>query len=106
MPLDPNYAPWFATFLGNSYFLLRRYDEAIAAYQEAVRRNPDVFWPHSNLAMVYAEMGKEKEARAQAAEVWRLHPGNSMKWLRDKYPFKNPADLDRIVAAQQKAGLL
>jgi adenylate cyclase len=71
MRLDPNYAPWFAAFLGNSYFLLRPYDEAIAAYQEAVRRNPDVPWPHSSLAVAYAEMGKDKEARAQAAEVVR-----------------------------------
>ena len=105
MRLDPNYAFWFAGWLGDSNFQLHRYDEAVEAYQEALRRNPDIVWTHSNLAMVYAEMGKEEEARAQAAEVRRLDPGNSAKWLRDRFPFKNQADLDRIVAALEKAGL-
>jgi adenylate cyclase len=97
-------APWFAAFLGNSYYLLHRYDEAITAYQEAVRRNPDVAWTHSNLAMVYAEMGKDTGARAQAAEVMRINPGGSVNWVRDNYPLKNQADLNRMVAALQKAG--
>ena len=105
MRLDPNYAFWFAGWLGDSNFLLHRYDEAVEAYQEALRRNPEIAWTHASLAMVYAEMGKEKEARAQAAEVRRLDPGNGMKWLRDRSPFKNHADLDRIAVAQQKAGL-
>ena len=105
MRLDPNYAPWVAAFLGNSYYLLRRYDEAIAAYQEAVRRNPDVSRPHSNLATVYAEMGNEKEARAEAAEVLRINPGFTVNWTRDNVPFKNQADLDRVIAALRKAGL-
>ena len=105
MRLDPNYATWFAFFLGNSYYLLRRYDEAIAAYQEAIRRNPGALWPHLNLAMVYAEMGKEKAAQGQVAEVLRIDPRYAIKWTRDNIPFKNEADLDRVVAAQQKAGL-
>jgi len=105
MRLDPNYAPWVPFDLGNSYYWLRRYDEAIAAYQDALRRNPDVFWTHTPLAAVYAELGKEKEARAEAAEVLRIDPGFSLDLLRARLPFKNQADLDRYIAALRKAGL-
>ena len=105
MRLDPNYGAWVVFFLGNSYWLLRRYDEAIAAYQEAVRRNPDFLPTHSMLAVVYAELGQEKEARAQTAEVLRMNPGFLVDAMRDRLPFKNQADLDRYIAALRKAGL-
>jgi len=105
MRLDPNYASWVAFYLGESYRMLRRYDEAIAAYQEAIRRNPDFPGAHESLAGVYAELGQEKEARAEAAEVLRINPGYSLNWMRDNLPFKNQADLDRIISGSRKAGL-
>jgi adenylate cyclase len=105
MRLDPNYAPWVAFFLGNSYFTLRRYDEAIAAYQEVLRRNPNAEYGHAGLAGVYVELGQEKAARAEAAEVLRLNPRYSVNWLRDNVPFHNQADRDRFMGNLEKAGL-
>jgi adenylate cyclase len=105
MRLDPHYPPWVAFFLGNSYYELRRYDEAIAAYQEALRRNPDFWGAHQYLAATYAEQGRQKEAHAEAAEVLRIYPGFSVNWVRDNVPFKNQADLDRSVSGLRKAGL-
>jgi tetratricopeptide (TPR) repeat protein len=105
MRLDPNYVAWVVFFSGNSYWLLHRYDEAIAAYQEALRRNPDFLPTHQLLAVVYAELGKEKEAQAQAAEVLRMSPGFSVDAMRDRLPFKNQSDLDRSISGLRKAGL-
>ena len=105
MRLDPNYAPWVVAFLGESYWLLRRYDEATAAFQQAIRRSPDYLPAHGWLAVVYAELGREKEARAEAAEVLRIDPRYSVNWWRDVLPYKNQADLDRFVSGQRKAGL-
>jgi tetratricopeptide (TPR) repeat protein len=103
--LDPNF-PFYVTFsLGNSYYLLRRYDEAIAAYQEVVRRNPGFPPAHGQLAMIYTELGREKEARAEAAEAQRLDPITTAESLRNKLPYKNKADLDRIVSSARAAGL-
>ena len=105
MRLDPNYATWVVFFLGESYWGLRRYDEAIAAFQEAIRRGPGFLRAHAMLAAVYAELGREKEARAEAAEVLRIDPRYSVNWWRDVLPYKNEADLDRFVSGQRKAGL-
>jgi adenylate cyclase len=95
----------FRIGVSNSYYELRRYDEAIAAYQEALRRNPDFWGAHQSLAATYAEQGRQKEAHAEAAEVLRIYPGFSVNWVRDNVPFKDPVDLERTVGALQKAGL-
>ena len=84
---------------------LQRYDEAIAAFREAIRRAPDFLPAHHNLAATYAEAGRDQEARAEAAEALRLNPEFSVDRLRERLPFKNPADLDRLTSALHKAGL-
>ena len=105
MRVDPKYGPWVTLFLGDSYYLLRRYDEAITAYQEAVRRSPNYLSPHRMLAATYAEQNREKEAQGEAAEVLRINPTYSVELYQARLPFKNHADLDRLVAALRKAGL-
>jgi adenylate cyclase len=105
MRLDPNYPVYVALFLAQSYFLLRRYDQALAAYKEVLSRNPDYLPAHEQLAVVYMELGREKEARAQVAESLRINPGDSLELLRDRLPYKNQADLERNISALRKAGL-
>jgi adenylate cyclase len=105
MRVDPKYGPWVLLWLGDSYYLLRRYDEAIAAYQEAKRRNPNYLSPHRALAATYAELGRQKEAEAESAEVLRISPAFSLELYRTRLPFKNQAALDRFIAALRKAGL-
>ena len=105
MRLDPNYGGWVVFFLGNSYWLLSRYKEAITAFQEAIRRSPDFPPAHHQLAVVYAELGQEEQAHAQAAELLRTSPAFSVDAMRDRLPFKNQADLDRLISGMRKAGL-
>ena len=105
MRLDPNYPPWLVFHLADSYFLLRRYDEAVAALQDALRRNPDFSPARRSLAIIYAELGREKEARAEVAEILRISPEASLERWRERLPYKNQADLERYIAGLQKAGL-
>jgi adenylate cyclase len=105
MRVDPKYGPWILLWLGDSYYLMRRYDEAISLYQEAVHRAPNYLSPHRMLAATYAELGRQKEAQAEAAEVMRLNPAFSVELYRARLPFKNQPDLDRFVAGLRKAGL-
>jgi tetratricopeptide (TPR) repeat protein len=105
MRVDPKYGPWVPRWLGDSYYWLRRYDEATAAYQEAIRRDPNYLTPHRGLAATYAEMGQEKEAQAEAAEILRLNPAFNVDLFRARDPLKNQADLDRLIGALRKAGL-
>jgi tetratricopeptide (TPR) repeat protein len=48
--------------LGNSYFRLQRYDQAVASYSTSVNLQPD-FWPAlNNIGLVLYEQGKTAEA--------------------------------------------
>jgi adenylate cyclase len=60
---------------------------------------------HLTLAAVYSELGREAEARAEAAEVLRLNPHFSLEVLRQRAPIKDPAIRERYLAALRKAGL-
>ena len=104
MRLDPNY-PFYVMFnLAHSYFLLRRYDEALAAYGEVLSRNPDFLPAHEQLAVVYIEQGQKQRAQAEVAECLRINPGDSLALLR-ALPYKSQADLDRNISALREAGL-
>ena len=105
MRLDPNYPPWLVFHLADSYFLLRRYDDAIASLKDALQRNPDFLPTRRGLAIIYAELGREKEARIEAAEILRISPRASLKRWRERMPYANQADLERYIEGLRKAGL-
>ena len=57
------------------------------------------------LAVIYVELGREKEARAEVAEILRISPDASLERWREMVPYKNQADLDRNIAGLRKAGM-
>ena len=66
---------------------------------------PNILGTHLTLAAVYSELGKEAEARAEAAEVLRLNPKFSLEVHKERVPIKDPAMLERHIDALRKAGL-
>lgn len=50
------------------------FEETVSAYKKAIQRAPNYIWCHLMLAANYSKMGREKEARAEAAEVLRINP--------------------------------
>src|SRR5262249_50729370 len=93
--LDPKCEAWVANPLGVSYYWARRYNEAVVAYQDAISRNPKYLPSRLGLAATYAEMGREKEARAEAAEALRINPAWNLARWRVMTPIKKQADMDR-----------
>ena len=105
MHLSPRYPYNYLSQLGMAYGLARRYDEAITTLQSATIRNPDHLPAHLHLALSYSELSRDAEARAEVAELLRISPNFSLEGFRRVMPFKNPADLERYLAALRKAGL-
>jgi TolB-like protein/Tfp pilus assembly protein PilF len=91
--------------VGAAYAVAGRYEEAIAPLQRYLSHYPNILPVHLMLAAVYSELGKETEARAEAAEVLRLNPNFSLEVHRQRMPIKDPAVLERHLAALRKAGL-
>jgi adenylate cyclase len=105
MRLNPHYPPLYLFFLGEAYLSTGRYEEAIAAYKRALTRNPNLLPAHVGLATIYSELGREEEARAEAAEVLKISPKYSLEGVRQLWPYKDQAVLERKLAALRKAGL-
>jgi adenylate cyclase len=91
--------------VGTAYAVARRYEEARAVLQRYLSRYPNFLSAHLMLAVVYSELGQATEARAEAAEVLRLNPQFSLAVHRQRMPIKDPAVLERHLAALRKAGL-
>jgi adenylate cyclase len=91
--------------IGAAYDLAGRPEEAIAPLKHYLSHYPNILPAHLTLAAVYSELGKEAEARAEAAEVLRLNPKFSLEVHRQRAPIKDPAMLERHLAALRKAGL-
>ena len=91
--------------VGTAYYLAGRPEEAIAPLKQYLTRYPNILGAHLTLAAVYSELGKEAEARAEAAEVLRLNPKFSLEVHKERVPIKDPAMLERHIAALRKAGL-
>jgi adenylate cyclase len=105
MRLNPRYPALYLRILGTAYYWTGRTEEAIAAFERALARNPNWLAAHFFLAFVYSEVGREAEAQAEAAEVLRLSPNFSLEGVRQRFPLKDPAALERMLAALREAGL-
>ena len=73
--------------------------------QRFLSRYPNRLDMHFMLAAVYSELGQAVEAQAEAAEVLRLNPQFSLEVHKQRMPIKDPAVLERHLAALRKAGL-
>jgi len=82
-----------------------RFEESVLAYKKVLQRLPDNFLAHLGLAFNYSMMGREQEARAEAAEVLRLNPKFSLDNYARVLPYKDQARIDRFVEALRKVGL-
>jgi adenylate cyclase len=82
-----------------------RFEEAVSAYKKAIQLAPDNITAHIHLTTTYIWMGREKEARAEAAEVLRINPKFSVDSHANMLSFKDQSVNDRVVAALRKAGL-
>jgi len=103
--LNPLPEGWYFRFLGYTYFGVGRYEEAIAAYKEALNRAPNDILAHVALTAAYSWANRLEEARAQATEVLKINPEFSVKQREKTLPYKNQADLQRWLDGLRKAGL-
>ena len=105
MRLNPHYLGEYIAALGHAHFVMRRYEDAVAAFKRGIVRNPDFMPNHLLLAASYAKLGKQADARAEVTESKRLSPGISGGMAAAMLPYRRVGDLDHVRDALQKAGL-
>jgi adenylate cyclase len=103
--LNPFGPTWYFFDLGNAHLMMGEFEEAVSAFKKALQRSPDNLLAHVLLVATYSMMGREKEARAEAAEVLRVNPKFSLDYFAKTLPFKDQKVTDNLVHALRKAGL-
>ena len=103
--LNPFGPTWYFLFFGNALRMTGRFEEAVSAFRRALRVSPDNILAYVALAATYSMMGREKEARAQAAEVLRLNPKFSLDYFAKISVYKEQSVIDNNIDALRRAGL-
>jgi adenylate cyclase len=106
MRLNPHYPFFYEWTLGHGYYLTGRRREALDAFARLLQANPNFLPAHAFRAVLFGELGRAKESREEWGKAGHFGPGVSMANLRERLPYKRPADLDRLLTAAHRAGLL
>jgi adenylate cyclase len=103
--LDPMISATTFYWLGMGHWVMRQYEEAIAAYKKAIHLRPTSVPYHTVLTATYSLLDREEDARAEAAELLKLDPEFSVNRIAKRLPFKDKVYTERYVNALRKAGL-
>ncbi|MEM8840166.1 MAG: tetratricopeptide repeat protein [Pseudomonadota bacterium] len=101
MRLNPYYPDQYIWHLGGAFFNLKRYEEAI----QTIKKMQNPTEGRRLLAASYAHLGRDAQARAEAALVREAHPNFSMERWAAVQPDTNEEDLQHFVEGLKRAGL-
>ncbi len=105
MRLNPHYSFFYSTVRGLIAFQLERFEEAAAAFEAVVARNPQFPIAHQLLAATYAHLGRIDDAEWEAEEVLTLLPDFTISAERARAPYKRQVDLELYLDGLRKASL-
>jgi tetratricopeptide (TPR) repeat protein len=103
--LNPRHPEYCLILVGLAYLSMGRFEEARSVDERVIVTKPNDPSMHMWLAIVDVELGRNDDARAQAAEVLRLSPHYSLATWKQVYPEKDTALQERWLADLRKAGL-
>jgi adenylate cyclase len=92
MRLDPAAADYYAYCAGDAYIQMGRYQEAIPVLKQNLASYPNNLVAHLMMIIANTELGRQQDARADAADVVRISPQftvASMHGLRTVDTYKN-----------------
>ncbi len=100
--LDPRHPEIYSMPVGVAYNEMGRYMEAVDALKRSEQNNP---WTHVNLIHSYSQLGREQDARAEAAEVLRLSPRFSLEEVQRMPGNWQGPEGQRYLSDLRKSGL-
>jgi adenylate cyclase len=105
MRLDPLNRSWYLLEVGQGYTVSGQYAQAASVLKEHLANYPNSLGARAFLAVSYIELGQEREAQAQVAEIRRISPQMSLEMVKEKAGFQDPAFANRFYADLKEAGL-
>jgi len=103
--LDPLHPPNYLERLADAYAGVGNYDQCVEVAERGVALDPDFVGLHGSLALCYAALGRDGEARSAAAEVVRTNPQFTLIAFATYVPYAHERDLQRTLDLLRKAGV-
>jgi len=103
MQLNPYHPDWYCEDLGQSFATAGRYEDAIAAFGRIA--DPPL-WVRFWLAACHGHQGNEAAIAAAVASLRQEAPDLDWEAFARKEPFRNDADVERLIEGVAKAGLI
>jgi adenylate cyclase len=103
--LDPAYKHQFIHFLGSAYLVAGKYEAASALFKERIQLSPKTDLSRAFLAVALGHLGAVEEARRVWRELMEINPKYSFAEHVARLPFRDRADVDRLVEGLRKAGI-
>jgi len=105
MRLCPIYPAWYPSNIGWAHLLMDRREDAIAIAQSSIKIDSDYPFNYMLLAITFAEMEREQEARTAMENLLRIDPKYSLRSFAESQPFRDADVLDRHIVGLRLAGL-
>ena len=103
--LDTFAPPLWDFYAGHSYYLLRKFDQALPKMTRMVERVPKFITGYAYLACVYVEMNRLSDARDVIAKLLEVSPNYTLKDMDRLHPYRIDEVRDRFLGSLRKAGL-
>jgi len=103
--LNPHHPYNYKFHLGQAYYVLGRYPEAISTFRSAMSTNPTAERCHVWLAAALGQSEEFDEAASEIKQVLRSNPKLSVARIKEMFPFKDSAEFERFLDGLRKAGL-
>jgi adenylate cyclase len=106
MRLDPYYPPYYLFVVGLAYFIAEKYEEAAAAFEDLLNRNPDYILTMPFLVACYSYLNRNNQAKAMFdsySKRFHLEPIFLLGTAQVYSPFKEKKDLNRFAKGLQMA---
>jgi len=106
MRLNPHYSARALYLQGLAHFCMEDFEKAITLLERSHQLNPDMREPAIFIAISYALLGHDDDARRIAADLHKKWPTQwiLLYYIRD-FPFKNPQVANRFAEGYLKSGL-
>jgi tetratricopeptide (TPR) repeat protein len=105
MQINPHHPYNYHFHLGQAYFVLHRYQEAINAFNEGLSSNPSSERMRVWLAAALAQSGDIESAQWEAEQIMSNNADFSIELMAQAFPFKNPGDMEHFLTGLRLAGL-
>ena len=105
MRLNPYYTWEYLSVLGQGYYMLRDYANAVKALEEADARNGNIMQVKAVLAASYVRLGRKTDAEWVVEQLKLNNPEITVSHIQKTWVLASPASINLLAADLKRVGL-